>query len=80
MGDAQLAGDDTGPDAVVGHLHYLVADVVGQGSPVDEDPTELIDPALAQGGGHWRRERRREEAQSEDGEETQSAPLDSSFS
>lgn len=29
MGDTQLAGDDTGPDAVVGHLHDLVADVVG---------------------------------------------------
>lgn len=47
MGDTQLAGDDTGPDAVVGHLDNLVADVVWQGSPVDEDPTQLIDPALA---------------------------------
>ena len=54
MGDAQLARDDAGPDAVVGHLHDLVADVVRQGSPIDEDPTQLIDPALAKRGGHWR--------------------------
>lgn len=58
MGDTQLAGDDAGPNAVVGHLHYLVADVVRQGSPVDEDPAKLIDSALAKWGGHWRRERR----------------------
>lgn len=55
MGDTQLAGDDTGPDAMVGHLYYLVTDVVRKGSPVDEDPTKLIDPALAKWGGHWRR-------------------------
>lgn len=60
LGDAavrhtQLAGDDTGPNTVVGHLHYLVADVVRQGSPVDEDPAKLIDPALAKWGRHWRR-------------------------
>lgn len=47
MGDTQLAGDDTGPDAVVGHLYYLVADVVGQGSPIDEDPLNKIDKPLA---------------------------------
>lgn len=29
MGHTQLAGDDAGPDAMVGHLHDLVADVVG---------------------------------------------------
>lgn len=76
MGDTQLAGDDTGPDAMVGHLHYLVADVVRQGSPVDEDPAKLIDPALAKWCGHWRREGRwgRREAQGKDGEETLSTP------
>lgn len=58
MGDTQLAGDDTGPNAMVGHLHYLVADVVRQGSTIDEDPTKLIDPALAKRGGHWRKEGR----------------------
>ena len=58
VGHTQLAGDDTGPNAMVGHLHYLVADVVRQGSPIDEDPTKLIDPALAQRGGHWRRKGR----------------------
>ena len=60
MGHTQLAGDDTGPDAMVGHLHDLVADVIRQGSPVDEDPTQLIDPALAKRGGHWRGKSRRE--------------------
>lgn len=54
VGDTQLAGDDTGPDAVVGHLDNLVAYVVWQGSPVDEDPTQLIDPALAKRSRHWR--------------------------
>lgn len=47
MGDSELAGDDTGSNAVVGHLHDLVADVVGQGSAVDKHPTELVHPALA---------------------------------
>lgn len=55
MGDTELTGDDAGPDAVMGHFHYLVTDVVRQGSPVDEDPAKLIDPALAKRGGHWRR-------------------------
>jgi hypothetical protein len=43
---------------MVGHLHYLVADVIWQGSPVDEDSAKLIDPALAKWSGHWRREER----------------------
>lgn len=81
MGDTQLSGDDTGPDAMVGHLHYLVADVVRQGSSVDEDPSQLIDPALAKRSGHWRREGRCRirEAQGEDGEQTLSSFPDSSF-
>ena len=29
VGHSQLAGDDTGPYAMVGHLHYLVPDMVG---------------------------------------------------
>lgn len=58
MGDTELTGDDAGSDAMVGHFHYLVTDVVRQRSPVDEDPTELIDPALTKRGGHWRREER----------------------
>lgn len=52
MGNTELTGDDAGPDAMVGHFHYLVTDVVRQGSTVDEDPTKLIDPALAKRGGH----------------------------
>jgi len=55
--DAQLAGDDAGPDAVVGHLHDLVSDVVGQGSAVDEHPAELVDAPLAQRSGDWTRRR-----------------------
>ena len=48
--DAQLSRDDAGSDAVVGHLDYLVSDVVGQRPPVDEHSAELVDPALAQRG------------------------------
>ena len=47
MGDAQLAGDDTRPDAVMGHLHDLMSDVVGERSAVYEDSTELVDPTLS---------------------------------
>lgn len=53
VGDPQLPGDHAGPDAVVSHLHDLMADVVGQWAPVDENPSELVHPALAQRGGHW---------------------------
>lgn len=52
VGDAELPGDHAGPDAVVRHLHDLVADVVGQRAPVDENPSELVHPALAQRRGH----------------------------
>lgn len=60
MGHAQLAGDDAGPDAVVGHLHDLVADMVGQRPAVDKYAAELIDSALAKGGGHWGQKVKRE--------------------
>ena len=49
---AQLAGDDAGSDAVVRHLHDLMADVVGQRPAVDEHPAELVNAALAQRGRH----------------------------
>lgn len=52
MRDPQLAGDDAGPDPVMGHLHDLVSDVVGQRPAVNEDPSELVDPSLAQRSGH----------------------------
>lgn len=52
VGDAQLAGDDAGPDPVVGHLHDLVSDVVGQRAAVDEHPAELVDASLSQRSGH----------------------------
>lgn len=52
MGDTQLPGDDARTDPVVGHLYYLVSDVVGQRTAVDEDSSELVDPSLAQRSGH----------------------------
>lgn len=54
MRDPQLAGDDAGPDPVMGHLHDLVADVVGQRPAVDEHAAELVDATLTQWGGHCR--------------------------
>lgn len=47
VGNAQLTGDDTRPDTVMGHLHDFVADVVGERSAVYEDTTELVDPTLS---------------------------------
>lgn len=47
MGNAQLAGDHAGPDSGGGHFDDLAADVVGQGSAVDEDAAELIDASLS---------------------------------
>lgn len=38
---------------MVGHLHDLVADVVGQRPAVDKYSSELVDSALAKRGGHW---------------------------
>lgn len=52
MRNSQLSRDHAGPDAMVGHLHYLVSDMIWQGPPVDEDSTKLVHPALAQRGGH----------------------------
>lgn len=50
VGDPQLARDDTGPDAMVRHLDNLMTDVVGQGPPIDEDASKLVDSPLAQRG------------------------------
>lgn len=47
VGHPQLTGDDARPDAVMGHLHDLVADVVRERSAVYEDATELVDPTLS---------------------------------
>lgn len=46
MGDAQLSGDDARPYSVMGHLYYLMADVIGQRTSVYEDSTELVHAAL----------------------------------
>jgi hypothetical protein len=53
MGHAKLARNDARPNAMVGHLHYLVADMVGQRPAVDKYSSELVDSALAKRGGHW---------------------------
>lgn len=50
--NSQLSRDYARSDAVVGHLHYLVSDVIWQGPPVDEHTAKLVDPTLAQRGGH----------------------------
>lgn len=53
MRHAKLARNDARPNAVVGHLHDLVSDVVGQRPAVDKYSSELVDSTLAKGGGHW---------------------------
>lgn len=50
--DPELPADDARPDAVVGHLHDLVSDVVGQRSAVYENSSELVHAALTQRGRH----------------------------
>lgn len=54
VGDPQLAGDDARTDTVMGHFHDFVADVVGERSPVYEDPTKLVHPTLSQRSGDCR--------------------------
>ena len=53
VGDAELPRDDAGPDAVVGHLHDFMTNVVGQRSAVYENSPQLVDSALTQRSGHW---------------------------
>lgn len=48
VGDPELSRDDARPDAVVGHLHDFVSDVVGQRSSIDENSSELVHSALTQ--------------------------------
>lgn len=52
MRNSQLPRDDAGSDSVVGHLHYLVSDVIWQRPPVDEHSSKLIHSTLAQRGRH----------------------------
>lgn len=47
VGHSQLTGDDTRPNTVMGHLHDLMADMVGERSAVYEDSPELVDPTLS---------------------------------
>lgn len=53
VGDPELSGDDTRPDAVVGHLHDFMSDVVGQRSAINENSSELVHTALTQRGRHY---------------------------
>ena len=46
MADPQLSADDTGPHPRCSHLDDLQPDVVGQWTPIDKHPAQLIDPAL----------------------------------
>lgn len=53
VGHSQLTGDDTRPDAVMGHLHNFMTNVVGKRSAVYEDTSELVDSTLSQRSGDW---------------------------
>lgn len=64
VGHAQLAGDNAGPNAVMGHLHDLVPDVVGERPAVDEHAAELVDSALAEGCRHWSRGKEKQKGKS----------------
>ena len=57
MGDAHLPGDDAGPDASRGHFDDLQANVVGQGTPIDEHATQLVDATLSCRRGEEERDR-----------------------
>ena len=47
MADPQLSGDVAGPDALVGELHDALPHHVGERPPVDKDPAQLVDAAVA---------------------------------
>lgn len=46
--DPQLSGDHTGSDAVMGHFHYFVSNMIWQWPSVDENSTELVHSTLTQ--------------------------------
>ncbi len=46
VANAQLAADVAGPDAQLGQLDDAHPDVVGQGAPIDENPSELVDLSI----------------------------------
>lgn len=46
VGHPELTRDYTRPDAVMGHLHDFVTNVVGERSAIYEDSTELVYPSL----------------------------------
>ena len=46
MTDPQLPADHTGSHPGRSHLDDLESDVVGEGAPIDEHPTQLVHAAL----------------------------------
>lgn len=46
MRDPELAGDITRPDPLVGQFHDPLPDHVGQGTAIDEHPSQLIHAAM----------------------------------
>lgn len=46
--DAQLSGDHAGSNAVMGHFHYFVSNVIWQWPSVDKNSTELVHAPLTQ--------------------------------
>lgn len=47
MAYAKLAGDVTGPHALVGQVHDALTHHFGQGSAVHEGPAQLVQPSMA---------------------------------
>ena len=47
MGDAELAADVAGPDALVRQVYNPLPHHVRQRPPVDEDPAQLVHSAVA---------------------------------
>lgn len=53
VGHPQLARDDARTNAVMGHLHDLVPNVVWKRSPVNENTPKLVNTTLTQRSGDW---------------------------
>lgn len=49
MADPELAGDVTGPHALVGQVHDALAHHFWQGSAIHKGPSQLVQPSVAWG-------------------------------
>lgn len=47
MADTKLAGDVTGPHALMGQVHYALTHHFGQGSAIHKGPSQLVQPSVA---------------------------------